>query len=175
MDAPFAIDRVAREGNMDYAALHLLRRQKTPPLLDPIRQHILAMSQTVLPSSAAGKASSYTLTLGKRLTRLLDSPQLERSSNLAENSMRPVATGRKNRIHIGSPQAGPRVAAILSVVESCRRLKIPLRADIPPGLVNTPIPRAAKLTRAAWSTRKLYPSVARLHPTDAVKKSGSPV
>ncbi len=34
--------------------------------------------------------------------------------------MRTVALGRKNRIHIGSPQAGPNVAAILSVVESCR-------------------------------------------------------
>jgi hypothetical protein len=27
--------------------------------------------------------------------------------------MRPVALGRKNWIHIGSPQAGPKVAAIL--------------------------------------------------------------
>jgi hypothetical protein len=38
--------------------------------------------------------------------------------------MRPVARGRKNWIHIGSPQAGPKVAAILSLVESCRRLRI---------------------------------------------------
>jgi transposase len=41
--------------------------------------------------------------------------------------MRPVALGRKNWSHIGSPQAGPKVAAILSVVESCRRLKISVR------------------------------------------------
>jgi hypothetical protein len=30
---------------------------------------------------------------------------------------------RKNWIHIGRKQAAPRVAAILSVVESCRRLR----------------------------------------------------
>src|ERR1035438_7965822 len=36
------------------------------------------------------------------------------SNNLAENSMRPVALGRKNWINIGSPQAGPKIAAILS-------------------------------------------------------------
>ena len=36
--------------------------------------------------------------------------------------MRPIAIGRKNWIHVGSPQAGPKIAAILSVVESCRRL-----------------------------------------------------
>jgi transposase len=48
--------------------------------------------------------------------------------------------GRKNWIRIGSQQAGPRVAAILSVVESCLRLKIPVRdylGDILPGLANT--------------------------------------
>jgi len=38
--------------------------------------------------------------------------------------MRPVPLGRKKWIHIGSPQAGPKIAAIFSVVESCRGLKI---------------------------------------------------
>jgi hypothetical protein len=38
-----------------------------------------------------------------------------------------VALGRKNWIHIGSEQAGPRVAAIISIVETCRRLNIPVR------------------------------------------------
>jgi hypothetical protein len=33
--------------------------------------------------------------------------------------MRPVALGRRNWIHIGSVQAGPKMAAILSVVDSC--------------------------------------------------------
>ena len=70
--------------------------------------------------------------------------------------MRPVATGRKNWIHIGSQQAGPRVAAILSVVESCRRLKLPVRdylAKILPGLTDTSIRRVAQLTPAAWAAR----------------------
>ena len=61
--------------------------------------------------------------------------------------MRPVAIGRKNWIHIGSQQAGPRVAAILSVVESCRRLKIPVRdylGTILPGLANTSIQRVPR-------------------------------
>jgi hypothetical protein len=34
--------------------------------------------------------------------------------------------GRANWIHIRSEQAGPRITAILSVLESCRRLKIPI-------------------------------------------------
>jgi hypothetical protein len=77
-------------------------------------------------------------------------------NNLAENSMRPIAVGRKNWIHIGSEQAGPRVAAILSVIESCRRLKIPPRdylADILPGLANAPLQRIPELTPAAWTAK----------------------
>jgi hypothetical protein len=60
------------------------------------------------------------------------------------------------RIHIGSEQAGPRVAAIISVVETCRRLKIPIRdylSSILPGLANFPINRVAKLTPASWLAR----------------------
>jgi hypothetical protein len=67
--------------------------------------------------------------------------------------MRPVALGRKNWLHIGSPQAGPKVAAILSVVESCRRLKLPVRnylASILPGLADLPIRCLPDLTPAVW-------------------------
>ncbi len=41
--------------------------------------------------------------------------------------MRPIAIGRKNWLHLGSKEAGPKIAAIFSVVESCRRLNIPIR------------------------------------------------
>jgi transposase len=156
MDKLFAIDAQAREEKMDHAARHALRQREAPALLDKIHEQILAMSRIVLPKSAAGKACSYALRLWKRLKLFLEYPELELSNNLAENSMRPIATGRKNWIHIGSKQAGPRVAAILSVVESCRRLKIPVRdylADILPGLANTSIQRVAELTPAAWLAR----------------------
>jgi transposase len=156
MDKLFSIDAQAREEMMDHAARHLLRQQKAPLVLNEIRAHILGMRQTVLPGSEAGQASKYTLTLWEKLTRFLDYPELELSNNLAENSMRPVALGRSNWIHIGSPQAGPRVAAILSVIESCRRLKIRVRdylTQILPGLDDTPIQRVAELTPTAWAAK----------------------
>jgi hypothetical protein len=106
-----------------------------------------------LPSGALSKACQYALTLWRKLTRFLEYPELELGNNLAENSMRPVALGRKNWIHIGSPQAGPKVAAILSVVESCRRLKLPVRdylAAVLPGLAELSIQRLPGLTPTAW-------------------------
>jgi len=161
MNDLFAIDAEAREKNMDHAARHVLRREKAPTLLDEIRAQILEAQKNALPQSATGKAASYTLALWSKLTRFLEYPELELSNNLAENSMRPIAIGRKNWIHIGSPQAGPKVAAILSVVESCRRMKIPVReylAAVLPGLNNLSLHRVAELTPKAWAAKHNQPA-----------------
>ena len=154
MNDLFAIDAEARAQNLDHAARHILRMQRARPLLDQIRKQVEAARTGALPASALGKAANYTLTLWPKLTRFLDHPELELSNNLAENSMRPLVVGRKNWIHIGSQQAGPKVAAILSIVESCRRLKLPLRdylASVLPGLADLPVPQVRRLTPAAWS------------------------
>jgi transposase len=79
-------------------------------------------------------------------------------NNFAENSMRPLVVGRKNWIHIGSQHAGPKVAAILSIVESCRRLKIPTRdylAAVLPGLADLPMNRLKERTPFAWAAATL--------------------
>jgi transposase len=156
IDKLFMVDAQAREEKMDHARRHTFRQEKAPPLLDQIRGHIVAMSKTVLPRSAAGQACSYSLAIWNRLTRFLDYPELELSNNLAENSMRPIALGRANWTHVGSEQAGPRIAAILSVIESCRRLKLPVRdylAHILPGLANAPLQRIPEFTPRTWAAR----------------------
>ena len=67
--------------------------------------------------------------------------------------------GRKNWIHIGSPLAGPKVAAILSVVESCRRLKVPVREyffAVLPGLADLPIRCLPDLTPRCVGRPKIH-------------------
>ena len=161
VDELFAVDAEARVENMDHAARHELRQQKAPALLDRIRQHVESCQREALPASALGKACHYTLALWTKLTRFLEHPELELSNNLAENSMRPIAVGRKNWIHVGSAQAGPKVAAILSIVETCRRLKIPVRqylASVLPGLADLSIQRLAELTPTAWAAKQNQPT-----------------
>ena len=141
---------------MSQEARHELRLQKAPPLLEQLKAGLEAARAGALPQSALAKACNYTLTLWGRLTRFLDYPVLELSNNLAENAIRPVALGRRNWIHIGSKEAGPRVAAIISAVETCRRLKMPARdylGSVLPGLGDFPLGRIAELTPAAWATR----------------------
>jgi len=154
MDELFGIDSEARRMAMSTAQRDRLRQERARPLLDRIHRKIEAAHVGALPSSALSKACQYALTLWRKLTQFLGHPVLELSNNLAESSMRPVAVGRKNWIHIGSSQAGPKIAAILSVVESCRRLKIPVRdylTRVLPGLSDVSIQRLTELTPSRWA------------------------
>ena len=157
MNELFAIDAKARAEKMDHARRHLLRQEKAPALLAELRTQILAAQQKVLPKSTAGKAARYTLALWDKLTIFLEYPVLELSNNLAENSMRPIAIGRRNWIHIGHEQAGPKIAATFSIVESCRRLGLPIRdylAAVLPGLATRSIQSLDQLTPAAYAASK---------------------
>jgi transposase len=149
----FALDRGAAESGLDIAARHQLRQQEAPALLAAIGVAVEAARRDALPASKLGGAARYSQALWHKLTRFLEHPVLELSNNLAENSMRPLALGRKNWIHLGSPEAAPLIAAILSVVETCRRLDIPLRlylAAVLPGLADRPLASLPALTPAAW-------------------------
>jgi transposase len=153
MNAVFAVDAEAREAGWGLAKRQAARLEKTRPELETLREDLLRLSRSALPSSELGKGVSYTLSLWKRLTCFLDHAELELSNNRAENSMRGVALGRKNWTHVGSAVAGPKVAAILSVAETCKRVGIPVREylmAVLPGLGSRKLSEVARLTPEAW-------------------------
>jgi hypothetical protein len=144
MDGLFAIDREARKQNLSLDDRHALRQERAPALLDELHALLSEMqaSGTILPQSVAGKAINYTLKRWVELTQFLDHSIIELSTNWAENSMRPIAIGRKNWLHLGSKEAGPKIAAIFSIVENCRKLGIAIRkylSDMLPGLADRSI------------------------------------
>jgi hypothetical protein len=92
-----------------------------------------------------------------KLRRCFDYAEVELSNNLAENSMRGVALGRKNWLHVGSVKSGPKVAAILSIIESCRRLGVPAKdylLAVLPGLDRRKMSEVAQITPARWSAAR---------------------
>jgi hypothetical protein len=113
------------------AAIFEFRMEQAPSVLSELKAQIEAASRTALPSSPFGKASFYTFRLWHKLTRILDYEELELSNNLAENSMRPVAIGRRNWTHIGHEKA-----VLL-------------------GLANLSIQRLPELTPTAWAASNL--------------------
>ena len=156
MDGLFAIDREARVQNLSLHDRHVLRQERAPALLEELHSRLLKMKARVLPKSAEGKAVSYTLTRWEKLTRFMQHPLIELSTNWAENSMRPISIGRRNWLHIGSKEAGPKIAAIFSIVESCRKLGVPIRqylADVLPGMADRSIQELAGITPKAYAAK----------------------
>jgi transposase len=157
MDALFLVDRDARQKTMSGAERLAHRREFAQPWVEEIREACQMLSKDALPKSALGKAVAYTLNQWPKLVRCLEYEEVELSNNLAENSMRPVALGRKNWLHVGSVKAGPKVAAILSVVESCRRIGAPVKeylAGVLPGLDRRTLSQLVNLTPARWSAAR---------------------
>ena len=154
MDALFLVDRHAREQQFSVEERLALRHEHGASWAQEIHDECVKLRASALPKSALGQAVSYTLNQWSRLRRCFDYAEVELSNNLAENSMRPVALGRKNWLHVGSAQSGPKVAAILSVVESCRRLRIPVREyllAVLPGMGRRKLSEVAALTPARWA------------------------
>ena len=96
-----------------------MRREHAQIWVDETQSECRKLRAKLLPKRAMGEAAAYILNLWAKLRRCFDYAEVDLSHNLAENSMRPIALGRKNWLHVGGVQARPKVAAILSVVESC--------------------------------------------------------
>ncbi len=157
MDALFLVDREARREQLSVEQRLALRREHAYSWATEIHDACVSLRQTVLPKSALGQAVAYTLNMWPKLRRCFDYAEVELSNNLAENSMRPVALGRKNWLHVGSAQSGPKVAAILSVVESCRRLDVPVKdylLAVLPGMSRRKLSEVALLTPARWAASR---------------------
>lgn len=157
MDALFLVDREARQRQMSAEERLTLRREHAETWAEEIRRECQALLKTVLPQSAVGKAAAYTLNMWPKLRRCFDYAEVELSNNLAENSMRGVALGRKNWLHVGSVKSGPKVAAILSIIESCRRLGVPAKdylLAVLPGLDRRKMSEVAQITPARWSAAR---------------------
>jgi transposase len=157
MDALFRVEAEARESGLTAEQRLALRRERSEALARRIHDDCLALAKRTLPQSAIRKAAAYTLNQWIRLKRCLEYSEVEISNNLAENSMRPVALGRKNWLHVGSEAAGRKVAAILSAVESCRRLGVPVKqylSEVLPGLDRKLRSEVRLLTPARWAASR---------------------
>ena len=163
-----------REANAPPEIRLAYRQEHSVPLLEPIKQRIEAAQSDSMTGSKLDKACAYVLGQWPKLVRVFDYGEVELDTNWAEpkrsgdgqpigcpkgeakpsqNSVRPLVLGRKNWLHVGSWEAGPRVAAIASVIESSKRLGINPReylADVGPRLANGTTSEVPSLTPAAW-------------------------
>ncbi len=149
----YQVEEQARLQGLSPQARLAARQERSRPLVDALKARILAVAQQATPASQLGKACKYALGQWPRLEVYLKDGRLEIDNNWCENGMRKVALGRRNWLHIGSEQAGPKVATIASIVETCARGGVNVRqylSQVLPKLPTWPINKVAQLTPLAW-------------------------
>lgn len=124
MQKLYMTEREARENNLSWDQRKELRIEKSLPVLKELESWMKEQLPEVLPKSAIGQAITYTLGLWKRLTRYIDNGEAEIDNNLIENSIRPVALGRKNYMFAGSHEAAQQAAMIYSFLGTCKINKV---------------------------------------------------
>lgn len=116
----YAIEHQAKEENLSCDEIKALRVLKANKILKEMKTWLDDKLLTVPPKSAFGVAVAYTLNLWPRLIRYLEDGRFQIDNNLIENSIRPVALGRKNYMFAGSHEAAQNAAMMYSLFASCK-------------------------------------------------------
>jgi len=87
---------------MSHGERHALHLEKSLPIINEIGAYIYRHKSQATPLSPIGKAFEYCSNRWRSLQNYLADGMLEIDSNLVENSIRPLALGRKNYLFAGS-------------------------------------------------------------------------
>jgi len=120
----YAIERHIKEQIQDSQATVAYRQAKAQPIWTALFEWAEAQYPQALPKSPFGKALYYLLQRKEKLQGYLKAAHLQIDNNLVENSVRPLALGRKNYLFAGSHKAAQRIAMMYSFFGSCQKQNI---------------------------------------------------
>lgn len=121
MQKLYAIERNAKLLVPDFNAIRELRQKESLPVLIEMEAWLKKNLIETLPKSSIGQAIAYTMNLWPRLIRYIEDGRYQIDNNLIENSIRPVAIGKKNYMFAGSHDAAQRAAMIYSFMGTCKQ------------------------------------------------------
>ena len=98
----------------------VLREEQAVPLLKELHAWLWETRKSVAEGSGTAKAIDYSLRRWDALVRHAESGHLPIDNNPVENSIRPIAIGKKNWLFAGSERAGRRAAAIQSLIGTAK-------------------------------------------------------
>ncbi len=120
MQQLYAIEREAIKEGISGSVLTQYRQQHAEPVLQHLGKWMKQQYIHVLPKSAIGNALGYSITRWQGLSLYATNGLLHIDNNPVENSIRPVALGRKNYLFAGSHQAAQRAAIFYSMFATCK-------------------------------------------------------
>lgn len=117
----YAIEREMREQELSAEEKTIIRKKQSKPIMLELKAWLDEEEPKVLPKSRIGKAMRYGLRQWVKLMQFTNDGRLEIDNNLTENSIRPLALGRKNYLFAGSHQAAERIAMMYSFFATCKK------------------------------------------------------
>lgn len=149
----YAIERDITEHNLTGDEKLQYRKEKAVPLLNDLGKWMQHKYADVLPKSAIGKALSYSIKRWDKLSLYATTSFLNIDNNPVENSIRPVALGRKNYLFAGSHSAAQRAAMFYSLLATCKNYEINPSIwlnDVLNRIANSPINQIKDLLPQNW-------------------------
>jgi len=112
----YTIERICKEQQLNFAEVKEIRQLKSVRILRDMGLWLQQHYVQVLPKSLIGEAIAYSLKRWQRLSAYVNDGRLNIDNNPVENSIRPVAIGRKNYLFAGSHEAAKRSAMLYSLL-----------------------------------------------------------
>lgn len=153
----YAVERHARQADLSDEQRYVLRQEQAVTVLDDLHAWLLEQATNVLPKSLIGKAIAYMLRRIKTLSLYTTNGRLEIDNNWIENTIRPIALGRKNFLFAGSHAAAQRIAVFYSLLGSCKLHSVEPYSylkDVLERLSDHPINEIADLLPHRWKPRQ---------------------
>ena len=116
----YAIERNCKEKNLTHQERKEARKKEALPILEELGSWMKAQYIQTLPKSPIGKALAYNIERWDKLCLYTTNGMLNIDNNPVENSIRPVAIGRKNYLFCGSHEAAKRTAMLYSLLGTCK-------------------------------------------------------
>ncbi|MGL5691529.1 MAG: IS66 family transposase [Bacteroidales bacterium] len=116
----YDVEHMADDQDLNFEERSALRKRLAYPIIRAFEKWCLTEYPNVLPKSPIGKAISYFLSYSRQLSRYTMDGRYKPDNNLIENSVRPVAIGRKNYLFCGNHDAAENAAIIYSLMGCCK-------------------------------------------------------
>jgi transposase len=116
----YEIEDFCRQKQLAVEDRKAIRQEKAVPILQKMHTCLNSELSLVLPKSPIGTAIIYALKLWPRLWAYTQNGVWEIDNNIIENSIRPIALGRKNYLFCGSHESAKYAAMMYSFMATCK-------------------------------------------------------
>ena len=120
----YEVEANLKEGNANNEQITEKRTKQSLVVIREFERWMYSITGELLPKSLLAKAINYTFAMLPRLTRYITDARFAIDNNPVENSIRPMAIGRKNYLFCGNHRAARDAAMYYTFFGCCKLAKV---------------------------------------------------